>query len=1286
MRFLSTSLSARVSCNLFVLLAAISGLLLWVVDQADASAHPTDREVAAYGQAVGLPFSVANEQLAIQAQGTGIADQLKTSLANNYAGVWFDDKSGQFVIPVTDAGGETRARSLVQALGLNTSARLVSVDDTWAQLMTAHREIDSALSDLIRSGFVQTYLDPATNAIVIAVASDIPIDKSKTVTRNAEEAPVDVRVEKVEVSHFEATPDACWIAGRVCDRPPRAGIMIENSGGGGVSCTGAFKGIGNTYGNRFVLTAGHCVTEYADWRSFDSGGVGHYLGHVEGASFPGDDYAAIRVNGYGNWWEEGPTWTPTVVYWGGNQNLPISSESSSYLNEAICHSGSNTGSSCGVVRKVDLTVSYPRGSVHHLTEAAGEQYLQGPGDSGGPIWSGETAVGMLSGGINGEPHLGFYSEVTRATAALGVSVGTPVGAPPFAETLAASGIEGRTAVANGKVDPNGVSTSYRFEYGPTTAYGSSTTSWSAGSGFDTISVGQSIAGLVPERTYHYRIVATSSAGTCYGEDRVFNTPQASPLVTAQAPTSRTSSSATLQGTIEPGGPFTTYQFEWGATTAYGTKTSVSNSSGSGTTYPISAGISGLAPEASFHFRVAASNSVGAVVSEDRVFTALANTPSFLSSFGSAGSGSGQFNRPMGAAVDSGGNVYVVDRENNRVSKFNAKGEFLSQFGSSGSGNGQFKEPRSIAVSPNGHLWVTDAGNARVEEFTAAGEYIQQLGGGKLSTPYGIAVDGEGRVWVSDVNKIVEFKESSPGSFPFYGELTSIEGSAINQPGGLGLDSQGDVWVAEVGANRISEIEGTASGYVGRLRFGTAGSGQGQLSQPYDVKVKASGNLVVVDRGNNRVQQFSPSGEFQATFGTKGSASGQFTEPSGVALGQGGLLFVTDSGNKRVQRWSQAQKPEALTQPATSIGKTSATLNGFVNPSSLATTYKFEYGQTTGYGTSVPVPSGSVGSGVERVAESQTISVQPETTYHYRIVGTNSEGTTYGGDIQFTTPANTPSFLSSFGSAGSGSGQFNRPMGAAVDSGGNVYVVDRENNRVSKFNAKGEFLSQFGSSGSGNGQFKEPRSIAVSPNGHLWVTDAGNARVEEFTAAGEYIQQLGGGKLSTPYGIAVDGEGRVWVSDVNKIVEFKESSPGSFPFYGELTSIEGSAINQPGGLGLDSQGDVWVAEVGANRISEIEGTASGYVGRLRFGTAGSGQGQLSQPYDVKVKASGNLVVVDRGNNRVQQFSPSGEFQATFGTKGSASGQFTEPSGVALGQGGLLFVTDSGNKRVQRWSSE
>ena len=101
----------------------------------------------------------------------------------------------------------------------------------------------------------------------------------------------------------------------------------------------------------------------------------------------------------------------------------------------------------------------------------------------------------------------------------------------------------------------------------------------------------------------------------------------------------------------------------------------------------------------------------------------------------------------------------------------------------------------------------------------------------------------------------------------------------------------------------------------------------------------------------------------------------------------------------------AVAPVVSTGSASNVTNTGATLNGTVNPEGASTTYKFEYGTTTSYGTSVPVPDGSAGSGTSAVNESANISnLTASTTYHYRIDATNSAGTTNGSDATFTTSA------------------------------------------------------------------------------------------------------------------------------------------------------------------------------------------------------------------------------------------------------------------------------------------
>ncbi len=101
----------------------------------------------------------------------------------------------------------------------------------------------------------------------------------------------------------------------------------------------------------------------------------------------------------------------------------------------------------------------------------------------------------------------------------------------------------------------------------------------------------------------------------------------------------------------------------------------------------------------------------------------------------------------------------------------------------------------------------------------------------------------------------------------------------------------------------------------------------------------------------------------------------------------------------------AAPPTATTAPATNLAATSATLNGDVVPSQNDTTYFFQYGTTTDYGTQTPTEGPVTGNPTKSKAVSADVTgLQPQTTYHYRLVATNSAGTSFGADVTFTTPA------------------------------------------------------------------------------------------------------------------------------------------------------------------------------------------------------------------------------------------------------------------------------------------
>ena len=136
--------------------------------------------------------------------------------------------------------------------------------------------------------------------------------------------------------------------------------------------------------------------------------------------------------------------------------------------------------------------------------------------------------------------------------------------------------------------------------------------------------------------------------------------------------------------------------------------------------------------------------------------------------------------------------------------------------------------------------------------------------------------------------------------------------------------------------------------------------------------------------------------------------------------------------------------------------------------------------------------GSKGSGAEQLSFAWPFGISSDDKGGLVIADVNNNRMQ-----RWTVAEYVPSYQSSFGSIGSGNGQLSLPADAALDSGGNVWVADRGNNRIEKFNAKGEYVSQFGSKGTANGQFEKPSGIAIDPSGNIWVADATNERVQKF---------------------------------------------------------------------------------------------------------------------------------------------------------------------------------------------
>jgi hypothetical protein len=194
--------------------------------------------------------------------------------------------------------------------------------------------------------------------------------------------------------------------------------------------------------------------------------------------------------------------------------------------------------------------------------------------------------------------------------ALGIAVGCAsiamAGSSPTVSTGAASKISDTGATLGGSINPQGTNTVYRFEYGLTNEYGTVTKSQSAGSGSKSVAVSTGIGKLIPGTTYHYKLLASNKFGAGQGNDHTFKTTGHAPPVAATGATAAVhQSSATLTGTVNPSGEATTWEFQYGLTTAYASRSNAAVLPASHTTSVVATTITGLEPGVTFHYRLVA---------------------------------------------------------------------------------------------------------------------------------------------------------------------------------------------------------------------------------------------------------------------------------------------------------------------------------------------------------------------------------------------------------------------------------------------------------------------------------------------------------------------------------------------------------------------------------------------------------------------------------------------------------------------------------------------------------
>jgi DNA-binding beta-propeller fold protein YncE len=248
-------------------------------------------------------------------------------------------------------------------------------------------------------------------------------------------------------------------------------------------------------------------------------------------------------------------------------------------------------------------------------------------------------------------------------------------------------------------------------------------------------------------------------------------------------------------------------------------------------------------------------------------------------WGSKGSGDGQFNVPYSIGIDSKDDIYVVDRENHRIQKFDSNGTFIAKGGNGrGSADNQFNRPEDITFSPFG-IFVTDTGNDRVLKFNSSFALVKKWGttgtaDGQFKHPHAIDVDSKGNVYVGELNRPgVQVFDSNGKFIKKWGAKGTGDGQFSVPQEHIAVDKQDRVYIVDGESNPRVQIFDTDGHFLGKIGShcqmstgagcvdpdgpGPLEVGDGQLSKPEHVSIDSEENVYVVDRGNKRIQVFAP---------------------------------------------------------------------------------------------------------------------------------------------------------------------------------------------------------------------------------------------------------------------------------------------------------------------------------------------------------------------------------------------------------------------------------------------
>jgi uncharacterized protein (TIGR03437 family) len=685
-------------------------------------------------------------------------------------------------------------------------------------------------------------------------------------------------------------------------------------------------------------------------------------------------------------------------------------------------------------------------------------------------------------------------------------------------------------------------------------------------------------------------------------------------------------------------------------------------------------------------------------------------------------------QPWAAVAAPDGSVYISDSNYDRIRKVAPNGVISTVAGLGSAGfdgdNGRASEaflyfPTGLAVDSAGNLYIADTNNNKVRMIDTAGVIHTIAGNGtagfsgegaaaataSLNHPYGVAVDSQGRILIADTgnHRIRMVDPTTHAIVTIAGTGTAGSGgdggpaskAQLNTPRNLAVDSKGTVYIADELNVKIRRItpDQTISTFAGTGVQGYSGDAgpatSARLANPRAVLVDEVQQQVYiadtynmgfrrVDLASGNISTFAGSAH-EGTSGDGGPANkAQFDYPSGVGMTADRRILLVDTFSSRIRV----------------VGA-----DGNVSPFAGRGNYGGDSGPAISALLNSPGQMSWDANGNMLVAD----------TYNYcirRITPAGVIATVAGTCLVWGSPVEGSTATQTF---------LNSPAGVVADKAGNLYLSDTNNNKIRKVDTIGK-ISTFAP---GVSLVQPTFLILDAAQANLYVSESGASRVTKINLAASTATVVAGtgtagfagdggqaasAKLNGPQGLVFDASGNLYIADTgNNLVRWIDST-GVIRTYagdGSRSYLEGPAksvgVPSPVGLAMDAAGNLFIGHANwyLTRVDAKLGTLAYLVGTPGYYTTFLGDGTLAiaanvpVPGPVAIDGTGNLYLADRYTNRIRLLKPVAPAQMQVSSGNGQTGfagavlpaafavQVTGPNGLLLPDIAVQFTVTSGD---------